>query len=50
MAAQMPVGEKAAKSHYVIENNGSGEELKAKVAAFVGWLKERSGQTDGRRV
>ena len=50
MAAQMPVGEKAAKSHYVIENNGSGEELKAKVAAFVDWLKERSGQTDGRRV
>lgn len=50
MAAQMPVGEKAVRSHYVIENNGSGEELKAKVAAFVGWLKERSGQTDGRRV
>ena len=50
MAAQMPVGEKAARSHYVIENNGSGEELKAKVAAFVGWLKERLRQADGRRV
>ncbi|MGN0833841.1 MAG: dephospho-CoA kinase [Kiritimatiellia bacterium] len=50
MAAQMPVREKAAQSHYVIENNGSGEELKSKVAAFVSWLKERSGQADGRRV
>ena len=39
LAAQMPVGEKAAKSHYVIDNDGSAEELKSKVAAFVGWLK-----------
>ena len=42
LAAQMPVEEKAAKSHYVIENNGSVEELKSKVAEFVNWLKERS--------
>jgi len=40
LAAQMPVEEKAAKSHYVIENNGSAEELKLKVARFVDWLKE----------
>ena len=42
LAAQMPVEEKAAKSHYVIENNGTTEELKFKVAEFVNWLKERS--------
>ena len=45
LAAQMPVEEKAKKSHYVIENNGSVEELKSKVAEFVGWL----GKLDGRR-
>lgn len=39
IAAQMPVSEKAAKSHYVIENNGSAEELKIKVEKFVEWLK-----------
>ena len=43
LAAQMPVEEKAAKSHYVIENNGSTEELKFKVAEFVNWLKENEG-------
>ena len=41
LAAQLPVEEKAAKSHYVIENNGSAEELKSKVAQFVDWLKEK---------
>ena len=40
LAAQMPVEEKAAKSHYVIENNGTSDELKFKVAEFVNWLKE----------
>ena len=43
LAAQMPVEEKAAKSHYVIENNGSAEELKFEVAKFVNWLKENEG-------
>ena len=42
LAAQMPVEEKAAKSHYVIENNGTSDELKFEVAKFVNWLKERS--------
>ncbi len=41
LAAQMPVKEKAEKSNYVIENNGSSEELKFKVVAFVEWLKGR---------
>jgi len=41
LAAQLPVAEKVAKSHYVIENNGSPDELKSKVAEFVEWLKER---------
>ena len=45
LAAQMPVEEKAAKSHYVIDNDGSAEELKSKVAAFVGWLKSRQART-----
>ena len=39
LAAQMPVEEKAAKSHYVIENNGSADELKSEVERFVTWLK-----------
>ena len=38
LAAQMPVEEKAAKSHYVIENTGSAEELKAEVKNFTSWL------------
>ena len=38
LAAQMPVEEKAAKSHYVIDNDGSAEELKAEVERFVSWL------------
>ncbi|MBO7721594.1 MAG: dephospho-CoA kinase, partial [Kiritimatiellae bacterium] len=42
LAAQMPVEEKAAKSHYVIENDGSAEELKASVAAFARWLERRT--------
>ena len=38
IGAQMPVAEKAAKSHYVIANNGSGEDLRQAVAAFARWL------------
>ena len=43
LAAQMPVEEKAAKSHYVIENDGTAEELRFKVAEFVGWLRNLDG-------
>ena len=39
LAAQLPVDEKAAKSQYVINNNGTKEELKAKAKIFVEWLK-----------
>jgi len=39
LAAQLPVAEKAARSHYVINNNGSPEELKLEVERFVAWLK-----------
>ena len=39
LAAQLPVEEKAAKSHYVINNNGTTEELKAEAKKFVDWLK-----------
>ena len=42
LAAQMPVAEKAARSHYVIENDGTLEDLQANVDAFIKWLKERS--------
>ena len=39
LKAQLPVEEKAAKSHYVIDNNGSPEALHAAVKDFVVWLK-----------
>ena len=48
LAAQMPVEEKAAKSHYVIENNGTSDELKFEVAKCVNWLKERE-EGEGQR-
>lgn len=38
LAAQMPVAEKAEKSHYVIENNGTAEELRHEVEEFVKWM------------
>ena len=40
LAAQMPVAEKAAKSHYVIHNDGTPEELKEKVKKFLTWVSE----------
>lgn len=39
LEAQLPVEEKAVKSHYVINNNGSAEELRIEVERFVTWLK-----------
>lgn len=41
LAAQMPVDEKAARADYVIANDGTPEDLRAAVAGFVKWLKER---------
>ncbi len=39
LAAQLPVEEKAKRSHYVIRNDGTPEELKAQAAEFLAWLK-----------
>jgi dephospho-CoA kinase len=42
MARQMPQSEKASRSHYVITNDASVEELRRETARFVGWLKEKA--------
>ena len=39
LAAQLPIEEKAARSHYVINNEGTTEELKEQARKFVAWLK-----------
>ena len=39
LAAQMPTEEKAAKSHYVIRNEGTTEQLERQAAEFVSWLE-----------
>ena len=44
MSAQMPLKEKAAKSHYVIANDGSPDDLRAAVAQFAEWLRSPSRQ------
>lgn len=41
IAAQMPVGEKAARSHYTIENNGSAAKLRDSAKRFVEWIRSR---------
>ncbi len=43
LAAQLPVEEKAAKSHYVIRNEGSAEDLRKEAVRFVAWLKRQAG-------
>jgi len=40
LAAQLPVAEKAAKSHLCVANDGTKEELRAKVVALVEKLKK----------
>lgn len=42
MAAQMPVSEKAARSQYVIENDGTMAELERASGMFLEWLKAQS--------
>ena len=44
LAAQMPVEEKARLSHYVIRNDETPEELKAKAVKFVEWLSRRTAE------
>ena len=39
MAAQMPVAEKSARSHYTIHNNGTERDLRDAVGRFADWLK-----------
>ena len=39
LAAQLPVEEKAAKSHYVIDNDGTTAALRVRVGEFATWLK-----------
>ena len=41
LAAQLPVGEKVKKSHYVIANDGTAADLRKEAEAFVAWLKEK---------
>jgi len=42
LAAQLPVEEKARRSHYVIRNDGSADDLRAEARRFVDWLVARS--------
>jgi dephospho-CoA kinase len=42
IAAQMPLKEKAAKSQFVIANDGSPDDLRAAVAQFAEWLDSQS--------
>jgi len=42
LAAQLPVSEKAARSHYVIRNDGSPETLRQEAEKFVAWLKKQN--------
>lgn len=41
LRAQMPVEEKAARSHYVIRNDGTAEELRLAAGTFVTWLTRK---------
>jgi len=38
LAAQMPVEEKARRSHYVVRNDGTADELRAEAQKLVDWL------------
>lgn len=42
LAAQMPASLKAAKSHYVIHNDGTREQLASEVDGFVRWLDKQN--------
>ena len=39
LAAQLPIEEKARRSHYVIRNDGTAEELRAEAQKLLAWLK-----------
>lgn len=42
LAAQLGVDEKAARSHYIIENDTTPDELRLRVHDFVGWLRGKA--------
>lgn len=42
LAAQLPVEVKAAKSHYVIRNDSTPQNLEQEAAKFVAWLKDKT--------
>jgi len=51
LAAQLPVEEKAARSDYVIVNDGTVEKLKAETGKMVEWLKGRYyGRRNGNEI
>jgi len=41
LAAQMDAREKAARSHYVIENDGTADDLRREAEKFVSWLRSK---------
>ena len=41
LAAQMDAREKAARSHYVIENDGTADDLRREAGKFVSWLRSK---------
>ena len=41
LSAQIPVEEKAARSHYIVKNDGSAENLKQEAKRLLDWLKGR---------
>lgn len=44
IAAQLPVSEKAAGSHYVITNDSTAEELRRQTEAFARWLADAAAE------
>lgn len=46
LAAQMPAEEKAARSHYVIRNDSSAEDLKNEAARLAAWLKQKKKENE----
>jgi dephospho-CoA kinase len=42
MARQLPQSDKASRSHYVITNDASVDDLRRETARFAGWLKEKA--------
>ena len=44
LAAQMPIEEKARRSHYVIHNDGTAEELKVQAVAFLKFVTQKQMQ------